>query len=388
MSTRGLAVQMKCLECGAESTGAVVVCARCGAPIHPAPGPGPGAQAPAWPRPRRVPRGYSWMAWGAVFCGVALVFAGGYFQQLSSPWDRWYFLAGIAPGVLALILFGQHIQWSRFLRRPGQPSSATVTARYRGGRRLMLDAPSDVDPSGLEVRLAWWAEPAMLPPGENVTFYGPRGGKGRVLVSGPGPGRAVVGTGRRTAALADVEALPGALSQPGGQRAGRRYPRWGPLAVFCCGLAAAVMAMLAVEVPALTGHLGLAQLRPGDCLTSSNMDLGGGGTWPFMVAAAPCTSPHIAEVFYAGNAWPQSMAYPGDEAVGDQAYARCLTAFSAYDGAGESQSAFSIQTIVPMPAGDWGSGDRWLVCIAYDSAFQYPGGTPAPVDYSIKASSK
>jgi len=38
---------------------------------------GPGAKVPAWLR--RVPRGYSWMAWGAVFGGWALVAVGGYF---------------------------------------------------------------------------------------------------------------------------------------------------------------------------------------------------------------------------------------------------------------------------------------------------------------------
>jgi DivIVA domain-containing protein len=185
-------VQIRCLECGAESAEAARVCARCGAPValqrsvaaglaagavsdtaswagpadsaasvarsggagraaaaatanateqtSPEPYvPGRGDKVPAWLR--RVPRGYSWMAWGAVFGGWALVAVGGYFQELSSPSDRWYFLAGIAPGVLAVILFGQHIRWSLFLRRPGQASSATVTACRHGGRMLMFDAP-------------------------------------------------------------------------------------------------------------------------------------------------------------------------------------------------------------------------------------------------------
>jgi hypothetical protein len=226
---------MRCLECGAEGAEAVRVCARCGAPIaYPRSvaavaedsaadaGTGGGSrqsaamagatgvtlpilvapaelgtEVPVWTGPRRVLRGYSWMAWGLGFCGWVLVAVGGYFQNVGSPLDRWYFLAGIVPGVLAIILFGQHIRWSSFLRRPGQPASATVTARQRGGRSLMLDAPCDGYPSGLKVRLAWWAGPALLLPGEDVTFYGRRGGTGKLLVSNPGSDRALVGTGRR-----------------------------------------------------------------------------------------------------------------------------------------------------------------------------------------------
>ena len=138
-------------------------------------------------------------------------------------------------------------------------------------------------------------------------------------------------------------------------------------------------------VPALTGHLSEGQLRPGDCLTGSNLGLDTSNAWPDMFAAVPCTSPHLTEVFFAGNAWPKSpVAYPGDNAISDQGYARCLTAFSAYDGTGNSGSSFTIDYIAPYGSDDWGSDDRWLVCIAYESTDQYPVG--APVNYSIKGS--
>src|SRR6516165_4945646 len=280
---------MTCLECGVECAEAVQVCARCGAPVaqqwsvpaDPAVGkasrggadqaapaataiatlqtrpgpylPGPlGAQVPA--RLRRVGRGYSWMAWGAVLGGWALVAVGGYFQELSSPSDRWYFLAGIAPAVLAVFLFGQHIRWSLFLRRANDASSATVAACHHGGRSVILDAPCDGYPSGLKVRLAWWAEPPMLQPGENVTFCGRRGGAGQVLVSSSAPGGSFVGTGRRRPApLGGLELPHDASYQPASQRAGRRYRQRGPLVIFGLGLAAAVAATLIGTVPVLTG---------------------------------------------------------------------------------------------------------------------------------------
>jgi DivIVA domain-containing protein len=428
----GEAVQIRCLECGAESAEAARVCARCGAPIddqrpvaagrsagavsdpaswagpadpaavvagsegaaqaaatayaigQTSPGPyvpGRGDKVPA--RLRRVPRGYSWMAWGAVFCGWALLGVGGYFQELSSPSDRWYFLACIAPGVLAAVLFSQHIRWSLFFRRPGLASSATVAACQHGGRMLMLDAPCDGYPSDLEVRLAWWAEPERLLPGEKVTFCGRRDSAGKLLVTSSAPDGAFVGTGRRRPSRLTGEEAPQDVShRSGGQRAGRRYLRWGPLAIFGLGLVAAVVATLIGTVPALTGQLSLGQLRPGDCLTGSNLGLGTGSDWPW-VTAVPCTSQHLGEVFFAGNAWPQSMAYPGDSKVGNQADARCNAEFVKY-GTANSVSAFTYTPIIPGPADDWASGDRWLVCVAYESTSQYPGG--APVAYSIKGS--
>jgi hypothetical protein len=311
---------------------------------------------------------------------------GAYFANLSNSYDLRYLFASIALGMLAAFLFGRHIRWSWFLRQPWNPCGAMVAARQRGGRALMLDAPYDGVPSGLKVRLAWWAEPETPLPGESVTFYGRRGGVGRVLVTSSGRDRAFVGTGRRRPdPPAGQKTVQGVQHQPGRQRAERRYLRWAPEAIFGLGLVAAVTATLIAWVPPLTGHLSLGQLRPGDCLTGSTLGLGSGGTWPYMVAAAPCAGPHLAEVFFAGNAWPQSpAAYPGDNAISDHGYARCLTAFNAYDGIDNSISAFAIYYIAPYGGDDWSSGDRRLVCMAYMSTSQHPGGVP--VNHSIKGS--
>jgi hypothetical protein len=328
------------------------------------------------------------MAWGALFSGWALLMAGAYFENLGSSSDYRYLFASIAAGVVAAFLFGRHIRWSWFLRKPRNPCSATVTACRRGGRALMLAAPYDGYPSGLKVRLAWWAEPETLQPGENVTYCGRRGGGGMLLVSSPARERAFAATGRRRPAVSAGEwAVQRVPHQPGGQRAERRYLRWAPEGIFSLGLVVAVTATLIAWVPPLTGHLSLGELRPGDCLTGSTLGLGSGSTWPYMVAAAPCAGPHLAEVFFAGNAWPQSpAAYPGDNAISDHGYARCLAAFRAYDGIDNSVSAFSLYFIGPYGADDWSSGDRQLVCMAYMSTSQHPGGVP--VDYSIRRSNK
>ena len=98
----------------------------------------------------------------------------------------------------------------------------------------------------------------------------------------------------------------------------------------------------------------------------------------------PCTQEHIAEVFFAGNSWPQSQAYPGKSAIDSRADDRCNTAFTTYDGISWDNSAFTYDIVVPGAGDDWAPGDRSIACVAYESTSQYPGG--APMYYSIKGS--
>ena len=156
------------------------------------------------------------------------------------------------------------------------------------------------------------------------------------------------------------------------------------------GVLVALAALIAVIVTRITStsdnQLTWDQLRPGDCLAGSNMGLGNSKPWPDEVTRVACPQPHEAEVFFAGDNWPQSKAYPGDSAVSSQAAERCNAVFTAYDGIESGRSAFWITTIVP-DSSDWGSGDRSLECAAYKPSSSGPsGGTP--VDYSIKGSKK
>jgi hypothetical protein len=221
----------------------------------------------------------------------------------------------------------------------------------------------------------------MLVPGETVTLYGRPAGVGRVLVSSPTWGRAFVGRGRRQAgpSAGDVSRQD-APHQPSGQRTWRRYLQWGPPALASLGFIVAVAATVITAAPQLTGYATEGQLRAGACLTGPNLGLNTSNPWPYMVETTPCTGRHLAEVFFSGNAWPQSMAYPGDSRVYSQADASCSAAFSTYDGTASSESAFTYESITPTPRSDWASGDRQLVCLAYQ-----PSGW---MDYSIKGSDR
>jgi DivIVA domain-containing protein len=108
----------------------------------------------------------------------------------------------------ALKALEARIRFSRLLRRPSDPRSATVIASRRGGRTVILDIiPRDGTRRAYqplsEVRLALWTKAGMLVPGESVKIHaehrpahmGPGGsGKSPLLVSSPQGGRAFLGT--------------------------------------------------------------------------------------------------------------------------------------------------------------------------------------------------
>ncbi len=83
------------------------------------------------------------------------------------------------------------------------------------------------------------------------------------------------------------------------------------------------------------------------------MGLGTDSVWPDYVTAVPCTQRHAAEVFFAGNGWPQSLAYPGDNTVGNEAFDRCANTIAAYVGSIKYLGMFGFdvfsQTELPGP---------------------------------------
>jgi hypothetical protein len=120
------------------------------------------------------------------------------------------------------------------------------------------------------------------------------------------------------------------------------------------------------------------QLRPGYCVRGSNLGLDTNGPWPREVTVVPCTQQHLAEVFFAGSVWPQSLAYPGDNEVDRQANNRCDTALDAYVGRADYWVKFTDRAIVPGSTA-WSSGDRLVICIAYKADYE-------SANYSIRGS--
>ena len=226
-------VQMRCRECAAEVGVTARVCSGCGAPIVGQPPvvadavvvaisdaagkavpagvaeqalpepyvPGSGDRLPA--ELRRVLGAYAGIAFaGALACAAAAALSI-LFDASDDPTDGLLFfflfvgawLGGLSGASKAL----KARRFSRLLRRPSDPRTATVMASKRGGRTLMLDIiPRDSTgrwyQSLSEVRLALWTKAGMLVPSDTVNVYGGSGGKSELLISSPQWGRAFLGT--------------------------------------------------------------------------------------------------------------------------------------------------------------------------------------------------
>jgi hypothetical protein len=246
---------MRCRECAAEVAVTARVCSRCGAPIVgqqpvvadtvmadtvvgavsdaavgdaagkavaagvvgqalPEPFvPGSGASLPA--ELRLVLAGYvgtacGWFASGLA-CAAAAVILFFFADPVGDPDDDlnlqlalFVFQGCVVGFVLAPIELQARIRFSRLLRRPSDPRTATVMASKRGGRTLIFDIPWDGTGRGYqplsEVRLALWMKAGMLVPGERVTVCGGPGGESPLLISSADRARAFLGTmkGRST----------------------------------------------------------------------------------------------------------------------------------------------------------------------------------------------
>jgi DivIVA domain-containing protein len=247
-----LGVQMRCRECAAEVAVTARVCTRCGAPIVAQPPvvadmlfgavsdtavsdaggkavsagvagqaspepfvPGSGDKLPA--ELRLVLGGYAgiacgWFA-GALACAAPAAYLLFFVDDVYLG-DDWI---GLLPWLLVmacLVCIGAlkalealiaRIRFSRLLRRPSDPRTATVTASKRGGRTLILDIPRDGTGRGYqslsEVRLALRTKASMLVPGETVNVYGGSSGASELLVSSPQRARAFLGTVKSQSAL-------------------------------------------------------------------------------------------------------------------------------------------------------------------------------------------
>jgi DivIVA domain-containing protein len=236
---------MRCRECAAEVAATARVCPGCGAPIGQPPmvadttvadgvvaavsdaaeeAVPAGGSEQALPEPyvagsgdrlsaelRLVLAGYVGVAAGIFTAGLAAAAAAivflvdlddldddliGLLLGLGSMVSS--LLLWILPALGAFGLLKARVRFSRLLRRPSDPRTATVVALKHGGRTLILDIPWDGPGRGYqplsEVRLALWMKAGMLVPGERVRVYGGPGGGNALLISSAQRARAFLGT--------------------------------------------------------------------------------------------------------------------------------------------------------------------------------------------------
>lgn len=113
-------------------------------------------------------------------------------------------------------------------------------------------------------------------------------------------------------------------------------------------------------------------VQVGDCLNSS--DVAADGAQLDHVPIVPCADPHEDEVYYAYDL--SDGDYPGEDAILADADSTCVDAFSSFIGLDYEQSSLDYWPLYPTSE-SWASGDREVLCIAWDSSGALLTGTLA-----------
>lgn len=115
----------------------------------------------------------------------------------------------------------------------------------------------------------------------------------------------------------------------------------------------------AEESGSASGEATLANdLEVGDCLNTD-------GAQVDEVMVVDCEQPHVFEAFHKYDLEGEDDAYPGDEAVKEDADAVCTPIFEEYVGTPYEESALYVTVIRPSES-TWSDGDRTVICVLHE----------------------
>lgn len=107
-------------------------------------------------------------------------------------------------------------------------------------------------------------------------------------------------------------------------------------------------------------------IRVGDCLNTAALE----GTDELSdVPIVPCDDPHDDEVYFA---FTVADGEYDEDAILDEADTTCIAEFGTFIGLAYDASTLEYWPMYPTE-GSWGTGDREVLCIAYDPAGQVSG---------------
>jgi Septum formation len=92
------------------------------------------------------------------------------------------------------------------------------------------------------------------------------------------------------------------------------------------------------------------------------------------VHVVDCAGPHRNEVYATVAYDAGGEEYPGNGPLAEFAQDRCVSAFPEFVGAPVERTDYGIGTVYPDEE-SWGTGDRAVVCVLYDSADEPLEGT-------------
>jgi hypothetical protein len=107
-------------------------------------------------------------------------------------------------------------------------------------------------------------------------------------------------------------------------------------------------------------------LQTGDCIIGGDLRLDNADVeMPSSAQILSCDEPHDGEILLTSDPWAEDAGFPGSEVVTTLSNGRCEDAFRSYIGMAYENSV--LEYMAATPTGDtWKSGDRHILCIAYD----------------------
>ena len=112
------------------------------------------------------------------------------------------------------------------------------------------------------------------------------------------------------------------------------------------------------------GNVDAFTMRVGDCFDDTaalGSEVGGEVS---SLPAVPCADPHDNEVYAIFDV--SFDAFPGDEAMGEAAFAQCLERFEGFVGSTYEESVLDITALYPSDRSWSVQNDREVVCAVYD----------------------
>lgn len=114
------------------------------------------------------------------------------------------------------------------------------------------------------------------------------------------------------------------------------------------------------EVPDDAEEVDIADVEVGQCFFEPTRDL------VDALATVPCEDPHEYELYALVDLeGGEGAEYPGDEAIGEDAFDVCEDRFEDFVGVAYDDSRYYIFTISPSEE-TWDDGDREVVCALYE----------------------
>lgn len=115
------------------------------------------------------------------------------------------------------------------------------------------------------------------------------------------------------------------------------------------------------------GEIDVFELQVGDCLAGFDEQ-----AEISTVRVVPCSEEHTDELFAAAAVSEVGDEYPGNDAIAEEANAKCYEEFEAFVGLPWEDSELDFGFLAPTEA-SWNDGDREILCTVGDSSTSVTG---------------